>query len=403
MRIAYFDCSSGISGDMCLGSLVDAGAPLREIEKGLGKLGVKGYTLTEKKVLRAGIAATKVDVIITAKGKGQEAKGRKWKDIQQVIKASRLPEETRQRGYAIFRTLFEAEAKVHGSTISRTHLHELGCEDCLVDVFGTLIGLSILGIEKVYASPVNVGSGRTKTSHGMMPVPAPATAEIMKNIPCYSEGPAFEKTTPTGAAILKTLAAGFGPMPLFSVRAIGNGAGSADPSGWPNLLRVMTGESNELVRGETVTVIETNIDDMNPQIYEYVMERLFDAGALDVSLTPVMMKKSRPGMVLTVLCNSGRRSELIGIILKETTTIGVRYYEAARQVLERRMVKVSTKYGEVRVKQSAFDGDVIRVTPEYEDCKKMARISGDALSGVIEEATAAYRRRRSFSKKGGGR
>jgi pyridinium-3,5-bisthiocarboxylic acid mononucleotide nickel chelatase len=381
MKIAYIDCFSGISGDMCLGALVDAGVPLKEIERGLKKLKLGVYRLTEQKVLRAGIAATKVDVVLKAASREQRAESKKWKDIQKIIKDSSLPEKIKKQGLQIFRNLFEAEAKVHGSTIEKTHLHELGCVDCLVDIFGTLIGLSILGIEKVYASPINLGSGSTQTSHGIMPVPAPATAELLKGIPCYSSGPAFEMTTPTGAVLLKTLSSGVGSMPLFSTEMIGIGAGNKDPEERPNILRVMVGEADDLIQDETITVIETNIDDMNPQVYEYVMERLFSAGALDVFLTQVIMKKTRPGVVITVLCSAEKKNEIINILLKETTTIGVRFYKTNRVIMKREIKQVQTKFGRVRVKRSTL-GSSVRVTPEYEDCKMIAGNSGSSLLEV---------------------
>lgn len=371
---------------MCLGALVDAGVPLKEIEKVLKKLNLKVYRLREQKVLRAGFAATKVDVELTTKGEG--ANGRRWKDIQKIVKNSTLPENIKKQGLQVFKNLFEAEAKVHGSTIEKTHLHELGCVDCLVDIFGALIGLSILGVEKVYVSPVNLGSGSTKTSHGILPVPAPATAELLKGIPCYAAGPAFEMTTPTGAVLLKTLSAGFGDMPLFASEVIGMGAGNKDPEERPNILRVMIGQDDESLLDETITVIEANIDDMNPQVYEYVMERLFERGALDVFLTPVIMKKSRPGVLLTVLCNNEQKNEVGKTILKETTSIGVRFYETGRVTMKREIKQVNTKYGRVRLKQSVF-GDIMRITPEYEDCKKAANEQNVSLYDVIEETKRA--------------
>ncbi len=388
LKIAFFDCFSGISGDMCLGALVDAGVPLREIERGLRKLGISGYVLSEKKVLRAGIVATKVDVELTAKGKGQEAKGRRWKDIQGIIKKSTLPEKIKKQGLEVFKNLFEAEAKVHGSTIEKTHLHELGCVDCLVDIFGTLIGLAHLGIDEVCSSPVNLGSGSTRTSHGIMPVPAPATAELLKGIPCYSSGPAFEMTTPTGAVLLKTLSSGSGSMPFFSPETIGTGAGSKDPEDRPNILRLMVGQAYEDMHQEAITVIEANIDDMNPQVYEYVMERLFERGALDVFLTQVIMKKSRPGVLLTVLCYNEQRNRMSEIILRETTTIGVRFYETDRVTMQREMRQVKTRYGTVRVKQSG-SGDILRCTPEYEDCKKIAQQQNVPLQDILAETQRA--------------
>jgi len=397
MKIAWFDCFSGISGDMCLGAVVDVGVPLREIEKGLKKLRLDGYALTEKKVMRAGISATKVDVVLKGRqntgDRIQKAEGRRWRDIQKIIKDSALPPGIKKQGHAIFKTLFGVEAKVHGKTINTTHLHEHGCVDCLVAVFGTLIGLSALGVEKVYASAINLGSGMTKTSHGMLPVPAPATAELLKGVPCYASGPTIELTTPTGAAIVGTLSSGFGSMPYFAAECIGLGAGNKDPEGHPNVLRIMIGEAYQNARQETVTVIETNIDDMNPQAYEYVMERLFAAGALDVFLTPVIMKKSRPGILLSVLCSAETKNGLIDILLKETTTLGVRFYEAGRVTMQREMRQVRTSYGIMRIKQAKL-GDIRKSAPEFEDCKSMAVKSGRPLMKIIEETATLLERRK---------
>ena len=370
---------------MCLGALVDAGASLQEIEKGLKEIPVKGYSLVAKKVRRNGIAATKVDVILKQGKNDQRQPNRTWKDISGIIRASRLPEGIRKRGHAIFKNLFEAEAQVHGSPISKTHLHELGAVDCLVDIFGTLIGLSYLGIDSVLASSVNVGCGSTRTSHGILPVPAPATAELLKGIPCHSSGPAFELTTPTGAAILSATSSGFGPMPHCRITAIGAGAGDADPVGWPNLLRLFVIETKDAVGNEGVTVIETNIDDMNPQVFEFVMERLFDAGAADVFLTQVIMKKSRPGVLLTVLCHAERKDALIEIILRETTTIGVRFYDANRVTMSREIKEFPSKYGNVRIKTSRLGKSLLKSSPEFEDCKKIAQKTSLPLREIIDE------------------
>ncbi|HYQ47585.1 MAG TPA: nickel pincer cofactor biosynthesis protein LarC [Thermodesulfovibrionales bacterium] len=402
VKIAYIDCFSGISGDMFLGALIDAGVPLDYIENELKKLRLKGYTLREKKVLRAGLAATRVDVSVRAKGEGQKARG--WREIRKIIHGAKLPEGIKKQGYAVFKNLFEAEAKVHGETINRVHLHELGSIDCLVDIFGTLIGMSFLGIETVYASPVNVGSGNTLTSHGTFPVPAPATAQILRGVPCHAKGPTFELTTPTGAVLVRTLASAFGAIPHFIPGAIGLGAGEADPDGWPNVLRIMVGEAYGDVTEEAVTVMETNIDDMNPQVYEYVMEKLFDRGALDVFLTPVIMKKSRPGVLLSVLCRADRKNELMDIIFRETTTIGVRFHDAGRVSMRREIKEVRTRYGKARIKISSFGGGGCRCMPEYDDCKRLAAESKVPLTDVMKEAAAAaLLTKDAVKKKSGGR
>jgi pyridinium-3,5-bisthiocarboxylic acid mononucleotide nickel chelatase len=396
LKIAYFDCFSGISGDMCLGALVDAGVSLKTLEEELLKIPFGGYRLTSKKVKRSHIAACKVDVILypirPKQNTDKDEKLSLWKDVAKTIHASSLSEVIKKQGLNIFKRIFKAEAKVHGKSINTVHLHELGATDCIVDIFGALIGLDMLGIEKVYASPINLGKGFVKTEHGMLPVPAPATAEILTNTLVYSRSELFELTTPTGAAIIKELSAGFGDIPVMEIEKTGIGAGGRDFKDRPNILRLFIGDTRDMdidffdrhsprfgkgrVGGfsdETITVIETNIDDMNPQLYEYVMERLFKAGALDVFLTQIIMKKGRPGVKLTVLCNEQKRVPLSDIILKETTTIGLRFHRAERKVLQREIKEIDTEFGKVRVKVAKSGTDIIKTTPEYDDCKRIAK------------------------------
>ncbi len=387
MKIAYFDCSSGISGDMCLGALIDAGVPVAKLENELRKLRVKGYELKVKKVKRSGFTATKADVIQKAAHKSHIAEHRKWKDVEQIIRTSSLSDEIKQKGLSIFRRLFEAEAKVHGETFNKAHLHELGAVDCMVDIFGTIIGLKLLEIEKVYSSGVNIGGGSVRTKHGRLPVPAPATADLLKDIPVYSDGINYELTTPTGAVILKEISSSFGTIPDMVIEKIGIGAGNKDFKDKPNVLRILIGQGKEQGaenRGQKVAVIETTIDNMNPQIYEYVMERLFKAGALDVYLTQLIMKKGRPGIKLTVLCNSKEKENLMKIIFEETTTIGLRFYEAGRQTLEREIKEINTSLGKVKVKISKPGSRIIKTAPEYEDCKKLAKKRNMPLIEVME-------------------
>ena len=380
MKIAYFNCFSGISGDMCLGTIVDAGVSIKELEKQLKKIPIRGYRLIVKKVKRAQFVSTKVNVVQEAKSKEQRVKT--WKDIEKIIRNSLLSQEIKRNGLKVFKRLFEAEAKVHREAFDKVHLHELGAIDCIVDVFGTIIGLNILGVEKVFSSPINLGSGFVKTETGILPVPAPATAEILKQIPVYSKDISFELTTPTGAAIIKELSSGFGSMPVMDIEKIGVGAGSMDFKDRPNILRLFIGNplSSSFSKGggrgfldEKVFVIETCIDDMNPQIYEYVMERLFKAGALDVYLTHILMKKGRPGIKLTAICNENLKEDLIKIVLKETSTIGLRFYETKRKVLQREIKMIDTEFGKVRVKVSKLGDEILKIIPEYEDCKKIAK------------------------------
>jgi len=369
---------------MCLGALVDAGIPLKKIEQGLKKLPVTGYTLSARKAKRASLSCTKVDVVLTGKGDGQ-AWGRKWKDIERIIKRSSLSDNIRKQGMGIFERLFKAEAGVHGKPSRDVHLHELGAVDCIVDVFGTLIGLDYFGVEAVYSSPVNLGGGHVTAAHGLLPVPAPATIALLKGVPVYSSGAPFEFTTPTGAAILKSLAKGFGALPFFMPERTGTGAGSRDLKDRPNVLRIFIGDFHREMSHDSVTVIETNIDDMNPQVYGYLVDLLFREGALDVSLTQRVMKKMRPGVKLSVLCNKSVRNDLIHLILRETTSIGVRYYEASRVTMERYSRQVRTKHGKVGIKISSL-GDIRKYSPEYEDCKAIAKKSGVPLLQVIDEA-----------------
>jgi uncharacterized protein (TIGR00299 family) protein len=402
LKIAYFDCSSGISGDMCLGALVDAGVPLKEIERGLRVLPVKGFKLEARKVKRASIAATKVNVSIQkSEARSQKSEAKKWKDIKGIINESPLPPQIKQKGLKIFRLLFEAEGKVHGEGYHRAHLHELGAVDCIVDIFGTLIALELLGIDRVFSSAVNLGSGSVMTAHGRLPVPAPATAELMKGIPVYSSDVPFELTTPTGAAILSGVTDKFVPLPPVKIEKTGYGAGQKDLLRTPNVLRIFLGEdispkgSKDLSR---VTVVETNIDDMNPQVYEYVMERLFDSGALDVTLTQVIMKKGRPGIVLTVLCDEERRTDITDILFRETTTIGVRFYEAQRTALKREIRKINTKFGKVRVKRSAMPDGTLKLSPEYEDCGRTARKYGKSLLETMQQVKSVLGERKDTLK-----
>ncbi|MGD2080809.1 MAG: nickel pincer cofactor biosynthesis protein LarC [Nitrospirota bacterium] len=384
MRTAYFDCFSGISGDMCLGALVSAGVPLGSLKKELEKARISGYALASRKARRAGVEALKVEVELT----GEKEKCRKYKDIAKIIRESRLSPSVKKRGLHIFRRLFEAEALVHGEPYTKVHLHELGAVDALVDVLGTLVCLEALGIERVVASPLNLGSGTVATSHGELPVPAPATLRLLEGAPAYSSGHPYELTTPTGAAIITGVASAYGDMPLMRLEKAGIGAGGRNVRGRPNVLRVLIGEA--LASEEEVSVVETNIDDMDPRLYEVVMDKLFKAGALDVFLTNILMKKGRPGVKLTVLCDERRRPRLSEIVLRETTTLGVRHSRAGRTVLERKTGKVETRFGPVRVKVASVDGTV-KAMPEYEDLRRAAKRHGVPISEVAAEAARRFK------------
>ena len=319
---------------MCLGALVDAGVPLKEIERSLRALPIRGYKLEARKVKRASIAATKVDVVVQeSRVKSRKSEAKTWNNIRDVISKSSLPPQTKQKGLNIFRRLFESEGKIRGMAYQRIHLREFRATYCLVDVFGTLIALDFLDVDKVCSSAVNLGSGFVNSGHGRLPVPAPAAAETLRDFPVYSSDIAFELTTPTGAAILRETAGSFVTMPLLQIRSIGYGAGQRETADLPNVLRVFLGEEAAAQNQKDLpkeTIIETNIDDMNPQVYGYVMERLFASGALDVFLTQIIMKKGRPGILLTVLCREEQRADIVDILFRETTTIGLRFYEASR-------------------------------------------------------------------------
>jgi pyridinium-3,5-bisthiocarboxylic acid mononucleotide nickel chelatase len=388
MNLAYFDCFSGISGDMTLGALIDAGCDVAHLREELQALQVPGWELSSEKVWKNGMAAT------FAKVKTEEQKKhRSLTDILEILNKSQLDSQVRDRASAVFQKLGEAEARVHDVPLEKIHFHEVGAVDAIVDIVGACIGFQALGIDKFACSPLNVGGGTAKMAHGVLPVPAPATANLLQGKPTYSNGVQRELVTPTGAAIVATLCDRFGPQPPMTVSAIGYGAGSADIEGQPNVLRIMIGESAEkAVPGydEEISVIEANLDDMNPQIYGYFLEKALAAGALDVYTTPVQMKKNRPGTLLTVLCKPQDANALTSMIFAETTTFGVRTTRAQRRILPREHVSVSTTFGDVRIKLSRVNGRILHVSPEFDDCRKLAVEKNVPLQQVINEALRRY-------------
>jgi len=388
MNLAYFDCFSGISGDMTLGALIDAGCDLSHLRKELQSLQVSGWELTAEKVWKNGMAAT------YAKVKTEDhKKHRSLSDIQEILNKSQLAPQVRDRAGAIFEKLGEAEARVHDVPLEKIHFHEVGAVDAIVDIVGACIAFNALGVDKFACSPLNVGGGTARMAHGVLPVPAPATANLLQGKPTYSNGVPRELVTPTGAAMVATLCESFGPQPSMTVSAIGYGAGTADLEGQPNVLRVMIGESAvKVVPGyhEEISVIEANLDDMNPQIYGYFLEKALAAGALDVYTTPVQMKKNRPGTLLTVLCKPPDTDALTSMIFAETTTFGVRTTRAQRRILPREHVSVSTTFGEVRIKLSRVNGRILQVSPEFDDCRKLAVEKNVPLQQVINEALRRY-------------
>jgi hypothetical protein len=389
MKLCYLDCFSGISGDMLLGALVDAGLSPAALENELRKLDLKGWSLATERVQRGELTATKLDFKIS-----ETHHRRTWKKIRELIRASALAAPVQQRAELIFDRLAEAEAGVHGVAKHEVHFHEVGAMDSILDIVGASVAMEKLGIEKILVSPLNLGSGSVKTAHGTLPVPAPATAALLKNAPVYSTGVAAELVTPTGAAVVAALAAEYGPLPRMSVSAIGYGAGSRDLTEQANVLRVFLGEplkESRTADEPTVSIIEANLDDMSPQLGGYFMEQALAAGALDVFYTPVQMKKNRPGVLLTVICPSNRVEALSEMVFQQTTTIGLRIYEARRRVLAREFVSVETPYGSVRMKVARLNGRVLNAAPEYDDCQRLAREKSVPLKQVLADAQFCFR------------
>ena len=384
MKICYLDAFSGISGDMTVGALIDAGADGKKLVQSLEQLGT-GATFEVEKTKRRGIAASKFRVF------GGDAKGhRHLKHILDIIANSGISARAKQNASAIFQRLGGAEAKVHDVSIDKVHFHEVGAVDSICDIVGACVGLDLLDIGAVYSSAINVGSGTVKTEHGVLPVPAPATSELLSGKPIYARGPSLELTTPTGAAIATTLATEFGALPPMRVIASGYGAGDYDFPEHANVLRVLIGETSGAEESTTVAVLEANIDDSSPQVLGYAMERLLAAGALDVTLTSVAMKKSRPGTLLSVIARPEDRESLARVMFEETSTLGLRIYSAERRVKARHFVETVTPHGTVRIKV-AEDGSF---APEYEDCSRLARESGVPLKQILAEANLAYLKNR---------
>jgi uncharacterized protein (TIGR00299 family) protein len=388
MKLAYFDCFSGISGDMTLGALVDAGCSADVLRSELQSLEVPGWELTTEKVWKNGMSATQVRVRTE-----DQQKHRSLSAILEILQNARLAARVRDRASAIFQKLGEAEAHVHDTPIEKIHFHEVGAVDAIVDIVGACIGLHALGVERFVCSPLNVGGGTAKMAHGVLPVPAPATARLLQGAPTFSNGVQRELVTPTGAAIVATLCDTFGAQPPMTVSAIGYGAGAADLEGQPNVLRIMIGESAEKstnAQDEEISIIEANLDDMNPQIYGYVVEKALQAGALDVYTTALQMKKNRPGTLLTILCRPEDTEALTSLLFAETTTFGVRTHRAQRRALAREWVNVSTSYGDVRIKLSRSNGHILHAAPEYDDCRKLAVEKQVPLQQIITEALRSY-------------
>jgi uncharacterized protein (TIGR00299 family) protein len=366
MKIAYFDCFSGISGDMVLGALLDLGLPGDFLLDMLRKIPVTGYSIRNGKEQRGLITGTRIHIDI------DEQPHRSFKDIQGLIHGSKLEERIQERILKIFENLARAESHVHHVPISEVHFHEVGAVDSILDVAGAVIGLDYLGVERIHSSPLPVGRGFVKTHHGLLPLPAPATMVLLRGIPIYGTDIERELVTPTGAAILASLADGYGPAPEMTLLDSGYGVGHDPASDPPNLLRVLIGASQSSIDYRRLLMLETNIDDMNPEFFGYVLERLFALGVLDASLTPLQMKKNRPGVMLSVLIDPSMEAAVLNLILKETTTLGVRIQEVRRAELKRENELIQTPYGLCEVKRVFLPGGEQRVVPEFESCKRIA-------------------------------
>ncbi|HEY3637712.1 MAG TPA: nickel pincer cofactor biosynthesis protein LarC [Rhizomicrobium sp.] len=449
MRIAYLECFSGMSGDMFLGALIDAGVQPRVFEEAVAALAV-GAHLEISRVVRSGISATKVDVwvdgekdmpredywakkdvaraLLPAKAHHDHARdhdddhnrphhhdparefeasraaapphthshdhGRGLTEIRAIIRKAAISDAAKTTAISIFEALAAAEAKIHDKPVEEIHFHEVGAVDAMVDIVCSAVGGEALGVDEIVCSPLNVGGGSVKCAHGTFPVPAPATVELLRDAPVYSSGVQAELVTPTGAAIVKTLARRFGPFPEMKIEKSGYGAGFRDFTGHPNVVRLTIGEAASTLAGktasETISVLEANLDDLNPQVFGYVMDRLLEEGALDAFGMPVQMKKNRPGMMLTVLCKPEGADKLTQLIFTESTTLGVRRRDETRQTLARRWENVRTQWGDVRIKIASMNGTVTNYAPEYEDCRRIAAEHHVPLKMVMQEAALAY-------------
>jgi pyridinium-3,5-bisthiocarboxylic acid mononucleotide nickel chelatase len=421
-RVLYFDCFSGIAGDMALGALIDAGLPVDALKRALGSLALGDAHIHVDRVLRAGISAVKFSVHEHAHDKaggagvhGAAVQGapvhsapvhgapvhdaplhhshahRTLTDIFALIDQSALSASARDRAKAMFQRLGEAEASIHQMPVEKVHLHEVGAIDSIVDIVGIAFAMEWAGANRVVSSPLNVGGGMVQSAHGLFPVPAPATLKLLGGAPVFSGTVPKELVTPTGALIVTTFAESFGPIPAMSIERVGYGAGDHDDPATPNVLRVLIGEEAAAATGHRVTVVECEIDDMNPQIFGVVMDRLYTAGALEVFYVPVQMKKNRPGTLLTAIVPPDKRTAVADVIFRETTTIGLRYYEMDRECLERTHVTVTTPIGDVRVKVASRNGRVLNASPEFDDCAALAAAHNVSVKDVQAMAIRAFK------------
>lgn len=384
MKTAYFDCFSGISGDMLLGALIDLGLNIDDLKKELKKLNISGYEITAKKQQKNHITATKLNITVK-----QKQNHRHLNDICRIIDESKLDSDIKESSKKIFLKLAKAESKVHNIDINSVHFHEVGATDSILDIVGTLIALKKQNIEKIYTSPLPLGTGFVKCAHGTIPIPAPATVELLKGVPIHQTATKGELVTPTGAAIITAITTQFSGMPEMQIEKIGYGAGTSDFDR-PNLLRIFIGTTSETYEQDTVNIIETNIDDMNPEYYSHITEKLFTNGALDVYLTNIHMKDNRPAIKLTVIAAQETTGKLTDIIFTETTTFGIRIYRGMRKKLFTQKKQVKTRYGTITIKIGKTKDKTITISPEYKDCKKIADAHGIPLKEVYDLAKKSY-------------
>jgi uncharacterized protein (TIGR00299 family) protein len=402
VKVLYFDCFSGASGDMIVGALIDAGVPLERLQEALGSLSIDSAAVWTDRVKRAGISATKFQVRGEDAGPEQQHHHghgavatevhahRTLTEIYALIDGSRLSAGGKERAKSLFARLGEVEGTIHGTSADHVHLHEVGALDSIVDIVSAVHALELIGADRIVASPLNVGSGTVRSSHGLYPVPAPATARLLQGVPIYSGTQRAEMVTPTGALLVTAYANEFGSIPPMKIEAIGYGAGARNFEDTPNVLRVLLGQSDASVSSHTVTVIEADIDDMNPQIFGVVMEKLLAEGALDVFYTPIQMKKNRPGTLLSVIATPATREKLTATIFHETTTIGVRYRDMTRECLDRETETVVTPFGPIRFKVALRAGEVLNAAPEFDDCVRVANATGKTVKEIQAAATKAW-------------
>lgn len=381
MKVAYLDCFSGISGDMFLGALLDARLPFEELKRAIDSLPLEGYSIKHEKVIKNGLSATDFSVLVDE----HHHEHRNFSDIERVIKQGQLNDQVKERSIQIFRSIAEVEGKIHNHAPEKVHFHEVGAVDSLIDIVGAAFGIDYLGIGSISSSRIPLGSGFIKSGHGRIPVPAPATISLLKGVPVYDSGLNTELVTPTGAALLKEFVSSFEGLPPMVVENVGYGAGSRDLPDRPNMLRIIIGSEKKDGQAETVVVLNANLDDTNPEWLGFIMEKLFKTGALDVVFFPIQMKKNRPGTQIEVIGRPQQKDELMDIIFRESSTLGIRFRYSERRVLERSQIKIQSPWGEIKAKKITRPDGTDFIQPEYDSCKKIAEEKGIPLRDIYAQ------------------